>query len=205
MADLPILFSAPMVLALIDGRKKQTRRILKPQPVQPFSSIITHNGIWATADEDGDALDFLPVRYAVGDRLWVREAFAPVQGGVIYRADGERQPGACCGCMWRPSIHMPRLASRLTLTVSDVRVQRLQEISEADILDEGAPVDPSHRDTSQDGSNPVMCLSDRPWITQSPRAWFHRLWDSINGPDAWDANPWVAAYTFDPELRNIDA
>ena len=203
MADKPITFSAPMVLALLDGRKSQTRRVLKPQPEADarFSGF----------ERDGQALFVrgcfygkLRVPYAPGDRLYVREAHAIVgsvdPGWLLYRADGYESECIRHGftrpfppesaVRWRPSIHMPRWASRLTLIVTDVRVQRLQEISETDARAEGAIAlgadespDPDHRSF----------------------VWgFSTLWNSLHGPDAWDANPWVVALTFTVHRCNID-
>lgn len=205
MADRSILFSAPMVRALIEGRKTQTRRVMNPQPVSclswddpPAGSYPSKNG-WSR------------LRYAVGDRLWVRETIDMGHTGYVictctYQADGTpvdlRPAPFWAGDQTRkliPSIHMPRWASRLTLTVTEVRVQRLQDISEADAIDEGVlSFPPVH------ASGP---LTERgcPPIGGSPVERYARLWDDINGPGAWDWNPWVAAYTFTVEARNIDA
>lgn len=103
----------------------------------------------------------------------------------------------------RQAMHMPKWASRITLVVTDVRVERLQDISEADAIAEGAPLNPNHRDGTEDGSNPYMVRLNA-WTSISPVAWYHRLWNDINGPGAWEENPWVAAYTFRPILGNID-
>jgi len=224
MTDKPIIFSGPMVRALLDGQKTQTRRILKPQPDTknggtiwsgtPFGPL-SYNGTWP----DGTR-SIQSVPYAPGDRLYVREAHALVPAtayrmsqGVVQAIDPEDMDRACVyregwersqPGKWRPSIHMPRWASRITLTVAEVRVQRLQEISEADVLAEGCPLDPFYHDTTADGSNPHMVKIDTAkWI--SPRGWYHRLWDSLHGPDAWDANPWVVAVSFTVDRRNIDA
>lgn len=216
MADRPIIFSAPMVQALLAGRKTQTRRILKPQPelneaglwrFPPMSHRITKRN-WkgfCQTDDDGLRSFILTTRhapYAPGDRLWVREAWRtwdaldgapPVSMSLLetvhYEADGEvrwrpvkpaYQPGRL-----RPSIHMPRWASRITLHVSEVRVQRLQEISRGDAMDEGCPF-------------PNMASGP------DPREWFRDLWNSLHGEGAWASNPWVAAITFTVERANID-
>lgn len=205
MTDRPILFSGPMVRALIEGRKTQTRRVMNPQPVSclswddpPAGSYPSKNG-WSR------------LRYAVGDRLWVRETIDMGHTGYVictctYQADGTpvdlRPAPFWAGDQTRkliPSIHMPRWASRLTLTVTEVRVQRLQDISEADAIDEGVlSLPPVH------ASGP---LTERgcPPIGGSPVERYARLWDDINGPGAWAENHWVAAYTFTVEHRNIDA
>jgi len=139
--DRPIIFSAPMVRALLAGRKTQTRRVIKPQPQCEKPELITRG-----------------IRFAKGDRLWVRESFNPevyeLDGGdmptegpkLLYRADGYPYNGWIDPdtderhdeCPWTPATHMPRWASRLTLDVTDVRVERLQDITETDAEAEGA-------------------------------------------------------------------
>ena len=210
MTDRPIIFSAPMVRALLDGRKSMTRRILKPQPKMLNGGFPLNNGRGSYSTDAG----WTRYSYSVGDRLWCREAFSygwPVEGNhqlpecnqehaITYRADGNHPFG---GGKWKSPIHMPRWASRLTLTVTEVRVQRLQEISEADVVAEGCQLDQYYHDTTADGSNPHMVKIDAGrW--QSPRAWYHQLWNSLHGPGAWDANPWVVAISFKTHKCNID-
>lgn len=206
MADLPIIFSAPMVRALLAGTKTQTRRILKPQPEQLPRGF---------AD--------VRLRYAPGDRLYVREAhyltddgdeecvvYAEDQGAVDeYLADIQTMLARyTLSSEWakphlklRPPIHMPRWASRITLTVTEVRVQRLQEISEADAVAEGAEV--ARGIHGLDGG--VMVKTDSPYVYATPGCWYRELWNSLHGPDAWDANPWVVAVSFTVRQGNIDA
>lgn len=140
MTDKPIIFSAPMVRALIDGRKTQTRRALKPQP--DTSSDPSGLGRWGTVNRYGywrPAAEIRPVQ--PGDRLWVKEAVTWVSAwGWRYRADNDdlsekREQGEVG--LWRSPIFMPRRASRLTLPVTDVRVQRVQDISKVDAVAEG--------------------------------------------------------------------
>lgn len=219
MADRPIIFSGPMVRALIEGRKTQTRRILRDQAV-PGAQFQGINRDGLALFSFGSLYGKQRLPYAPGDRLYVREAvrFAlewdecpPSQfdraDAIAYEADGRTEARA-----WgdpfkpgrlRPSIHMPRWASRLTLTVTDVRVQRLQDISEADALAEGIRPMPRRGDlftsdciTSKDHAVPL-------WFN-TPKEAFHDLWNNLHGPDAWDANPWVVALTFTVEQRNID-
>lgn len=217
--ERPILFSAPMVRAILDGRKTQTRRIVKnPEWTGCLTGDCPHD---RQADCDA-ALAALCPYGAPGDRLWVREAWAVkrhephlpherdyqdlLSPTIRYLADGaERRiegDRAGFGCYHgpvekgRPSIHMPRWASRILLEIVEIRVERLQDISTVDVLAEGAPVDHSHRDHTQDGSNPVMCLTENAWTSQTPRAWFHRLWEQINGEGSWDANPWAWVVDF---------
>lgn len=204
MADKPIIFSAPMVRALLEGRKTQTRRIIKPQPE------VAENGSWRwnppRGVSAGSHITSLPDvlarwgTFAPGDRLYVREAWTArmthgwtiadarsrmCQEEILYRADGHDSIDG-----WWPSIHMPREFSRLTLTVTDVRVQRLQDISEADAMAEGVD---------------AVTMDDVPrQAAMSRRSDFAALWNSLHGPEAWDANPWVAAYTFTVQHKNID-
>lgn len=194
MTDRPIIFSAPMVRALLDGRKTQTRRIYKV----PAGSYVEQGRVWAMTDgcQHGDAA--LP--YAAGDRLWVREAWASdgMVGVRYYATDDVHELRRK-----RSPIHMPRLASRLTLIVTDVRVQRLHEISEADAWAEGC-----RPGTLDDRGDPFPAEEPHPkcgWVGwDCARDWYADLWDSIHGPDAWDSNPWVAAISFDVRQGNIN-
>jgi hypothetical protein len=205
MADKPIIFFRPMVRALLDGRKTQTRRMLKHKSIDL--------GIAPSANADhptwiqfyhpkGGPLTCVKRPYAPGDRLWLREAVTWVSAwGWRYRADNddltEKRESGEVG-KWRPSIHMPRSASRLTLTVTDVRVQRLQEISEEDSQAEGAMF--------HDGGG----LGHSGWrhdycdVYVNARGSFAALWNSLHGPRAWAENPWVVALTFTIHQGNID-
>jgi len=207
MTDRPIIFSAPMIRALLDGRKTQTRRVLKPQPcIRPeIHEPRSGDPFWCVFN--GDEIAYrVSVPYAIGDRLWVRENHSYPKpwadnpdrvhfGHVFYPASTDapfpspylREKPADHGRI-RSSIHMPRWASRLTLTVTDVRVQRLQEISEADAVAEGG-------DAVQARMYPELGTC---------RDWYADLWDSLHGPDAWDANPWVVALSFTVQRGNID-
>lgn len=206
MKERPILFSAPMVRALA-GTKTQTRRLVKPQP--QFRN--DHHATDLRA-----LLKHCPYGQP-GDRLWVREAHSIGPGPgvalvpgetagalrwphVTYPADGavlrrdERWKGAF-GKL-RPSIHMPRWACRLVLEVTEVRVERLQDISEADAIAEGIETSPSLAFPGRD----VFCDYRVP---HDPAEWFgnpvdsyRSLWEQINGPDSWRANPWVWTVSF---------
>lgn len=227
--DRPILFSAPMVRALLEERKTQTRRIAKfIEPIDDGEFHI-HNaggGLYGVSEADvpAGAVDYAPI--AVGDRLWVREAWRmpsafdedspstavtrvgpSFRPNVFYEADGGvRSAGAATGKSGRlrASMHMPRWASRLTLTVTDVRVQRLQDISSDDALAEGInPLDWVLSAFRSESTGDGTILSSTEVRNYVPA--FARLWKDINGAGSWDANPWVAAYTFTVERRNIDA
>jgi hypothetical protein len=205
MTDRPILFSGPMVRALLAGTKTQTRRLLKPQPkvlkngswYRPFPQDLAN---WQYA-LGGIIYAYARVRTVEGDRLYVREHWRSradldnippreMMSGVAvwYEADGQgpatdlHMPGK-----HRQAMHMPRWASRLTLTVTDVRVERLQDISEEDAIAEG-----------------VAPFNDEAGLYFSARDAYWTLWDQINGAGSWDANPWVVAYSFSVERQNID-
>lgn len=189
----PIIFSGAMVRAILEGQKTQTRRIIKPQPEhKKRETMPPNNGLPAGAWNDwwwkgrwGEPrADEMP--YSIGDFLWVREAWAPSPDGPIYKAtEHEHRITAPDDCSrWRSPIHMPRLASRLTLHVSDVRVQRVREITCADAIVEGI----------RPAANSLTIDADTP----DPRRAFTVLWDSINAKRGygWDVNPWVVALTF---------
>lgn len=213
MADKPILFSGPMIEALVAGRKTQTRRVIKPQPTK------THLGgwIWETSKRSffcgargiHEHLA-MAVPINIGDRLWVRETFARTSvSPILETIDNPMVVYPVChnttdyGGPWKPSIHMPRSASRITLRVTDVRVQRLTDIDEADAIAEGAPIIPEYRWTTP---GMPMCSTELPYKTVTPLRWFHLLWDGLNAQRGfgWEVNPWVVAYTFTVHFGNID-
>ncbi|KNY21735.1 hypothetical protein [Methylobacterium sp. ARG-1] len=216
MADRPILFSAPMVQALLAGRKTQTRRILKlPKWASTDPSHIEFgaSGAPEVICRDTGCLVTLPLPYAGGDRLWVKETWRasygldwhdealgrapkpsdiPVGSVLEYLADGERELGGKI----RPSLFMPRWASRLTLLVTEVRLERLNAMSAADAIAEGI----------QDLRTPEHSDFGIPGLVnaQHPVRAFWLLWDFINGEGAWLANPWVVAISFEVLRLNID-
>ncbi len=227
MSDKPIVMSAPMVRALLAGRKSQTRRIVKPQPTQRASQIKPEKWEWYAARGRGafsgvpasgltDALSKcggLP--YAPGDRLWVREAFrfdrgrdaqspasVPVDTPIIREADDWKNPALFPGRLRSP-IHMPRALSRLTLTVTSVRIERLNAISEDDTIAEGASG--LHDFDCQWGPEPLPTGVKCRCGDKSYRDTYRRLWDTLHGPGSWALNPFVCAIGFTVEARNIDA
>ncbi len=232
MADRPILFSAPMVRALLDGRKTQTRRIIKPQPSPDVSCAgVFSDGMfaWMSGEpEDVESWMFhgdfkTPIQN--GDRLWVREAWRTLQkwddlkpshladdaSKVTFEADPENRNALWAFGKLRPSMFMPRWASRLTLIVTDVRVERLQDISEADALAEGITCENVIVGMNCYGGMPCEETADRFFFDGCDDEGFEdgvsayaALWDHINGPGAWEANPWIAAYTFRVIKSNID-
>lgn len=210
----PILFSAPMVRALLAGTKTQTRRIITQRGNAPS----LFDGTWSDSyvlDPGNASWRERGVRIQPGDRLWVREAWAPLDAlthgdpGVtaladrgFYRADNSTMDGEIS--RWRPSIHLPRWASRLTLIVTDVRVQRLQNISEEDARAEGC--DQALADAIMEPEELAVFAATHILAPRArARIIFETLWEQINGAGSWAANPWVAAYTFTVHHQNIDA
>ena len=218
-----ILMSAPMVRAILDGRKTQTRRVVKTR--FDLDALLTAGTTWKVVEgglhyDDGVGRGGIPLTNPyglVGDRLWVRESFAGpdhigngdqgVGFGIEYKADGAFRAHGDCGCdgpcggvlivhPWKPSIHMPRWASRITLEITDVRVERVQDISEDDAQAEGVEcpqcADQNWREV---GGEAVQC--DYP-NCGSGRALFRDLWDTLNAKRGygWDANPWVWVLEF---------
>jgi hypothetical protein len=195
----PILFSTPMVQAILDGRKTQTRRIIKP--------LLGATGVKDVYRRpDGLFIGtHLPVgqgvgithpfasKYQIGDILWVRETWnysgGEANGKYVFRAttlDGSDY-------LWKPSIFMPRAAARIFLEVTDVRAERLKSISWEDAIAEGCSIH------DVDPMNPQAFIYKYPGAkeaTFSPIHSFESLWQSINGPESWDANPWVWVYEF---------
>jgi hypothetical protein len=206
MKERPILFSGPMVRAILEGRKTQTRRVVKlPNHAPTSGAFWDHAGYqpfevrpaewgfrwkeWPTMmPADGSPYFKCPFGTA-GDRLWVKETFiddqknfpgAPIR--YVYRAD---HPEGILGPGWTPSIFCTRAASRITLEITSVRVERLNAISESDALAEG--IDTSTcRVTSQ-----AEAIADGRLCSVDYVDGYRKLWESINGAGSWAANPWV--------------
>lgn len=211
MKERGIIFNSEMVRAILDGRKTQTRRIIKTVPTTHdfhgwiMSSTCTKDegkACWAIGDSP---LLKDPIRLncplgKIGDRLWVRETWrkfnasdecgcseypcgCPKNNAVLYRASGDSGESK-----WKPSSQMPHWASRILLEITGVRVERLQDISEEDAVAEGvAPLHGGYWKHYQPG-----------WTQHqlSARGSFVTLWNSINGVDAWYKNPWVWVIEF---------
>lgn len=222
MKERPILFSGPMVRALLAGTKTQTRRVCKPAEAAALSYVVevpdpaergqVYNGS-TFGDEAGD-VQFSSPYGGRGDRLWVCETFAKIigqSGGGIetdYAAtytQGDRL-GDTLGIKkrWTPSIHMPRDASRILLEITGVRVERLQDISEADALAEGIVPREVIVDTRYEAGQHREIEAERflhgEWpqckLFESAEEAYADLWEQINGPGSWDANPWVWVVEF---------
>jgi hypothetical protein len=211
--ERPILFSAPMVRAILEGRKTQTRRVCKPAERENLSFVVDClDGKFG--DEEGDVIFKCPYGKS-GDRLWVRETWSvEFDGGHSFKSDDEYEryesysihfkAGGNSTVIerdyhdklltrlfdtqrgdWRPSIHMYRWASRIDLEITGIRVERLQDISEEDAQAEGIVYCDNG---SFDGGGPAM----GPTASHA----YMRLWNSINGQRSWEANPWVWVIEF---------
>ena len=195
--ERPILFKAEMARAILDGQKSQTRRILKEQPKDGHVLMgYLHQHKYSdplvavfgeTKDGCTTSLHIKSPYGSVGDRLWVRETFnrtnpSGENGVYFYKADG-KFPGCIGGAkyrvdiLWKPSIFMPRHASRILLEITAIRVERLNEISRGDCMAEGCPFPNIAKETD-------------------PVQWYKELWESINGADSWNTNPWVWVIEF---------
>lgn len=212
--ERPILFSGPMVRAILAGSKTQTRRIVKPQPlltadmgwIQPRGSQEkTPDAVNDPPYGRGEALwksESMCPYGRTGERLWVRETFgdradyaaigALRKDRYYYEADGRKS-----GWKYRPSIHMPRAASRITLEITGVRVERLNEISDSDAFAEGCQVIPPRQPNTKPGYVFEGTRADRCNLChKSPQTAFACLWDEIHGEDSWESNPWVWVVEF---------
>jgi hypothetical protein len=191
MKERPILFSTEMVRAILEGRKTQTRRVIKPQPNDIRESPFVKSGIETTHGYE------IKPKYEPGDRLWVRETWHQhssdddfCTGEIHYRATE-----ICVGTKWIPSIFMPRWASRITLEVTNVRVERVRDISFEDCLSEGCSDKYEHYDANCKHEVNGECCQG--W--HYGQKWnFYYLWNSINAKRGygWDVNPWVWVIEF---------
>jgi hypothetical protein len=189
--ERPILFSAPMVLAWLEERKTNTRRVAK---LNAAGRVQLGGKQWHV--EDPEAILACPYGQ-VGDRLWVKETHIRRGDRAMYRADVDPIEAAGIGGMyggWKPSIFMFRKHSRITLEITNVRLQRLQEISEEDARAEGA----EYHDGGEIGHSGWRHDRNHGFVYGNARTSFAKLWDSINGKRGfgWDTNPWLWALTF---------
>lgn len=200
--ERPILFSGPEVRATLEGRKDQTRRIVKPRP--DADGLVKMNGkLWW---EDTSGRVYRCPFGVRGDRLWVKEAWGydwfdegqmRAHKTVVYRADDGAQPKDQRGLApWHPSSHMPYWASRITLEVTQVRVQRAQEISEEDAMAEGISALHCPLGTPSGPNKFTASIAGASLNAPTAREVFGTLWDSIHGPGAWERNDWVWAISY---------
>ncbi len=230
MKERPILFSSQMVRAILDGRKTQTRRLLKKQPLDILPMKIPDAWVTLRTREPEPHGDLIKCRYGIpGDRLWVRETFVLERWDDEPQAPADRplhhyvpdpmneydneywlwphykatdpEPELCYEdddnddgepkCKWKPSIHMPRWVSRITLEIVSVRVERLQDITSADVLAEGI-----RRTEDGEWLGPLAGVPGYPWGRADLA--YAALWNSINAERGfgWDVNPWVWVIEF---------
>ncbi|EOA8199562.1 TPA: hypothetical protein ACW7JL_003022 [Enterobacter hormaechei] len=205
MKERGMIFNGEMVRAILGGRKTQTRRIVKPQPELTKNSGFSWNGaLYGAGSDDRETnRNFAHIKCPhgkPGDRIWVRETWAEAGAGApdlkLYRANYpahvpthyENVPPAE-DVRWTPSIHMPRWASRILLEITDVRVERLNDISEEDARAEGI-IDGGCLNCGE--PEPCGCANPEPDATDA----FAYLWQSIYGQENWNANPWVWVIEF---------
>lgn len=212
--ERPILFNGEMVQAILEGRKTQTRRVVKPQPEQ-MRDDVAYGWEWrksqetwfAGATEKQMRADYGLRKYCPygkpGDELWVRETWcqrplteAPMneiwykqENQRLFEISKENSGNWAYMYKWRPSIHMPRWASRIQLRITDVRVERVQSMAVGDLICEGFPVP----------EKPGASNIDELFEWDEAFDWFQSLWDSINVKRGygWDTNPWVWVIEFE--------
>lgn len=217
MADLPLILKDFEVRAIIAGTKTQKRIIMSPPPL-----ISVHQGRPVSQHQDG-IYRAPPSKFAVGDRLWVREPHYRTDDGhnerIVYAENSEdvREHRAAIDRLksshpqfvatWdrhlrvHSGARMPRWASRLTLKVTAVRVQHLCDISEDDAIAEGVY---RGKRSGRFADNYASMAIAGAWFA-SACGWYRDLWERLHGDDAWNENPWVCAISFKPILANIDA
>lgn len=209
MRERPILFNGEMVRAILDGRKTQTRRIVKG--AEAFRLHRQKEGRHFFHDGSGSGVHYNQCPYSKGQRLWVRETFweglyfrdtdqsgercSSWNGHILgYSADGFKPGKKYCGK--RPSIHMPRRASRITLEITDIRVERLQDISEEDAIAEGLmPVVGPGKTKMWEYSNTKGGQFSNPVVA------FQMLWMGIHGKESWYENPWVWVIEYAKKIK----
>jgi len=201
--EIPILFSTPMVQAILDGRKTETRRVMKPQPFVYKNTLCVDSWNNYASDIEDDYKTYKCPYGKPGDVLYVREQFnylkdakEPEQITTIYKADAHKaiHPDDIQLLKWKPSIHMPKAAARIWLQVEEIKVERLQDITEKGAKAEGIIdyEDGTYKNyftqkglREQDGVDCILAKGS-----------FQSLWCSINGLESWDANPWVWVVKF---------
>ncbi len=196
MKERGMIFNAEMVRAILDGRKTQTRRIMAPQPADDIERCIFPNPEaigWKSSlrHKHGSTTAHFCHYGKPGDRIWVRETWNKYGGLLTYRADhdwiDDMRKETVCTAKWVPSIHMPRWASRILLEITDVRVERLNSISQEDAQAEGLELT---------GWRPTYSDPDSGGEVMTPYDNFAELWSSIYGDESWQANPWVWVIEF---------
>ena len=207
MKFIPILFSTAMVQAILEGRKTQTRREVRPQPSADtfafsFGKVLDGSERRVLCMHKQNLVkDKLPIVDSMqlpygepGDVLWVRESFCEgLKDQYYYKAQIEAEGW---DFKWKPSIHMPKSACRIFLEVVSVRVERLRDISQADAIAEGivTKTEVTGLVMGQKNDYPKSFVGHKSWVL--PKESFKGLWKSINGQESWDSNPWVWVVEF---------
>lgn len=203
----PIIFSTPMVQAILEGRKTQTRRLVNPQPPEGARPSMPQVYVPVKIKADGEMVEGAPVygtsdlhgqNWGVkcpygqpGDVLWVRETFLKLnfkdkEPRFLYKAEPTHQTMG----KWKPSIHMPKTAARIWLEITEVKVEKLQDISEDDAVAEGIELIDQARQLV------YKRYDDYYSVTSSAYVAFWSLWAKINGEDSWQQNPYVWVVKF---------
>lgn len=223
----PILFSTPMVTAILNGTKTQTRRALKQQPERHhweifshhklnISTITTQNGLffkfWDSIEKNQDQNITVKAKYNIGDIIWVRETWqithflhpSDENYGFIYKAseNGLEWQNSDKNWKWKPSIFMPKNACRIFLKVTNVRVERLQKITQEDCISEGIENfwnDNTNVNAFRNYLATKKELKKNHWdhVADDALHSFKSLWQSINGVESWYENPFVFVYDFE--------
>lgn len=208
----PMLFSTPMVQAILEGRKTQTRRIMKHQPpkgnykfgINVSGTRCKENGLlhWIGIDEEieykvtDSNQPYFKCPFNKGDIIWVRETFVPIKNSndFFYKADeGISVPFFDYQQKWKPSLFMPKEACRLFLEVKDIRIERLNEISESDAIAEGVEIIHYAEPNVPIYNNYLL---KEKLGTTNPILSYQTLWQKINGQNSWKENPFVWVYDF---------
>lgn len=192
----PILFGGAMVRAILDGSKTQTRRVVKRAIIgEPHCTVSDAESGLALSNLWVDDEEMFSCPYGQpGDRLWVRETFSANElMECEYKADRGVKPP----CGWTPSIHMPRWASRINLEITGVRVERLNDISDANAKAEGLKYHPLYKEWGGVEDHPCSRPDCPKWRWyETPKDAFKYLWESISGAGNWSDNPWVWVIEF---------
>lgn len=200
MKERPILFSAPMVQAILAGNKTQTRRAIKWPLMDKTQWFELDASYGIELANPSSPIDHLCPYGQIGDQLWVRETFSASYkteehcrkyGEIHYRADCDKFREEMLSLSWTPSIHMPRWASRIQLQITNIRVERLQDISESDALAEGCRRIEGCKWRTWEEADAGIPMHDH-----TARDAFSGLWRAINGEDSWTENPWVWVIEF---------
>lgn len=221
MKERRILFNADEVRSILSGQKTQVRRAMKVQPTsnnqRPLMHVLSQKIWWFNDKNVAASKPFKCPHGQIGDRLWVGESFATDEADcIVYQADAglnsivsdnqgnfgsfEFKPADMHAlnvsnghAKWRRSVHMPRATSRITLEITDIRVERLNEISQSDAYHEGVSLKMRQE---QFGCSNERFIDEYDFSLRGAKGCYRMLWESINGAGSWDKNPWVWVIEF---------